>query len=77
MFMPKPVHLIFENFLLDQTVKTLSIHREGDILCYLGPRFNSTYSAWNILNVPFPYNHLNQQKIVLTDRFFIGMNPKL
>lgn len=43
-------------------------------MIYLGPRFDSTYSAWRVYGVEFPYNHMGVQKVTVTDRRFQGMS---
>ncbi len=40
---------------------------------YLGPRYESTYSAWFEKPFDFPYTHLNKNKrLKFTDREFVG-----
>jgi hypothetical protein len=76
MFMPKPVRLIFENTAIEHSIR-IALHSQGKHhLCFLGPRFANTYSAWKALDVPFPYNYMNEQRVTLTDRYFVGMNPR-
>jgi putative IMPACT (imprinted ancient) family translation regulator len=41
----------------------------------LGPHFDNTYSAWKTYGVEFPYKHLGNQRVVLSNRKFQGMNP--
>jgi hypothetical protein len=49
-------------------IKTLKADQPLE-LCYLGPRYESTYSAWYDKPFPFPYNHLNSTKrLKFTDR---------
>lgn len=46
------------------------------LLHYLGPRFDNTYSAWKALGVEFPYYHIGDRRITVTDRRFQGMSPE-
>ena len=67
--MPKPVPLTFPH---DPLAELLSLYRHSKhsqlSLVYLGPRFDTTYSAWKVLGVEFPYNYLGIQRVILTDR---------
>jgi len=50
--MPKPIPLTYSDDILHETISVFqTIHPSEAQLTYLGPQFNSTYSAWKVLGV--------------------------
>ena len=73
--MHKPVPLVFPHDPLEECLNAYYRAKSNQVsLIYLGPRFDSTYSAWRVYGVEFPYNHMGVQKVTVTDRRFQGMS---
>lgn len=70
--------MTFKNYAFD-SVLDYSIQakrfNESVLLCYLGPRYETTYYAWYDKEFSFPYQHLSAPKnIKITDRFLCGQH---
>ena len=70
--------MTFKNYYFDSVfeyaLKTKKVDEKTQI-CYLGPRYETTYYAWYDKEFDFPYGHLNAPKnINITDRFLCGQH---
>ena len=70
--------MTFRNYSFDSMLEGALVgHKFGDRLqlCYLGPRYETTYYAWYDKHFDFPYQHLSAPKnIKITDRFLCGQH---
>ena len=74
--LPVPIPMVFSNRRVDLIVKhVLEKKHEKLKLCFLGPRFESTFYAWYDRPFAFPYAHIKSpHNMKFTNRAFCGQH---